>query len=101
MLETVREEHPAAVKQALEEIGDVWLGAFRQLLGMDAKAEVEASWESMGLRIEIFRVSFLTSLWLKKTTMKHPSSYDRHYQPSNLPSPVSSLRTCPHTSPRH
>jgi hypothetical protein len=57
MLETVREEHPAAVKQALEDVGGVWLGAFRQLLAADAKAEVEANWESLGLRIEIFRVS--------------------------------------------
>lgn len=56
MLETVREEHPAAVKQALNEIGEVWLDAFRQLLGTPAEQEVEANWESLGLRIEIFRV---------------------------------------------
>ncbi|KAI9638767.1 armadillo-type protein [Dioszegia hungarica] len=55
MLETVREEHPAAVKQALEEIGDIWLGAFRTLLSLNARTEVEASWDSLGLRIEIFR----------------------------------------------
>lgn len=59
MLETVREEHPAAVKQALEEIGDIWLGAFRTLLSLNARTEVEASWDSLGLRIEIFRVSSL------------------------------------------
>lgn len=58
MLETVREEHPEAVKSALEEIGEIWLGAFRQLLSVDARKEVEGSWDSLGLRIEIFRVSF-------------------------------------------
>lgn len=57
MLETVREEHPAAVKSALADIGEVWLGAFRQLLDMDARVEVESSWDSLGLRIEIYRVS--------------------------------------------
>lgn len=57
MLETVREEHPAAVKQALDDIGEVWLSAFRHSLALNAKEEVEGDWESLGLRIEIFRVS--------------------------------------------
>jgi hypothetical protein len=56
MLDTVREEHPAAVKKALEELSPAWLGAMQQLLGVDAAGEVSASWEALGLRIEIFRV---------------------------------------------
>jgi hypothetical protein len=57
MLETVRAEHPQAVKSALEQITPTWLSAFQHLLAQDPAAEVQASWESIGIRIEIFRVS--------------------------------------------
>lgn len=57
MLETVREEQPRAVKSALESLGAVWLDAFSQLLSQDAGAEVQQNWESLSIRIEIFRVS--------------------------------------------
>ncbi len=56
MLETVRDEHPQAVRQALEQIAPVWLGAFRQVLSTDAAAEVSDSWESIRIRMEVFRV---------------------------------------------
>jgi hypothetical protein len=56
MLETVKEEHPAAVKHALDQIAPVWMGAFKALLAGDAAGEVQANWESLGIRIEIFRV---------------------------------------------
>ncbi|EAL18781.1 hypothetical protein CNBI0420 [Cryptococcus deneoformans B-3501A] len=55
MLETVREEQPRAVKSALESLGAVWLDAFSQLLSQDAGAEVQQNWESLSIRIEIFR----------------------------------------------
>ncbi|KIR36656.1 hypothetical protein I352_01614 [Cryptococcus deuterogattii MMRL2647] len=55
MLETVREEQPKAVKSALESLGAVWLDAFSQLLSQDASAEVQQNWESLNIRIEIFR----------------------------------------------
>jgi hypothetical protein len=57
MLDTVREEHPAAVKKALDELSPTWLNALQQLLAIDARGEVEGCWEALGLRIEIFRVS--------------------------------------------
>jgi hypothetical protein len=56
MLETVKEEHPAAVKHALDQIAPVWMGAFKALLAGDAAGEVQANWENLGIRIEIFRV---------------------------------------------
>ncbi|WVR07905.1 hypothetical protein IAU60_004948 [Kwoniella sp. DSM 27419] len=55
MLETVKEEHPQAVKQAMEKLAPVWFGAFTQLLSVDAAGEVGQNWESMNIRVEIFR----------------------------------------------
>jgi hypothetical protein len=56
MLETVREEHPQAVKSALEQIAPTWLGAFRQLLAQDAVKELQNDWAAIGIRIAIFKV---------------------------------------------
>ena len=58
MLETVREEHPQAVKLALEHLAPMWLGTFQNLLLMDAAEEVQCEWETLEVRIEIFRVRF-------------------------------------------
>ncbi|KAK1923454.1 armadillo-type protein [Papiliotrema laurentii] len=55
MLETVKDEHPQAVKQALDGLCPAWFGAFQQLLAQDPAQEVAQSWESIGIRIEIFR----------------------------------------------
>ncbi|WWD20442.1 hypothetical protein CI109_104918 [Kwoniella shandongensis] len=55
MLETVKDEHPQAVRSAMDSLGPVWLGAFTQLLSNDAGVEVQQSWESLCIRIEIFR----------------------------------------------
>jgi hypothetical protein len=55
MLETVRDEHPQAVKQALERLCPPWFDAFRQLLAADAASELASSWEYLGIRLEIFR----------------------------------------------
>jgi len=63
MLETVRDEHPQAVKQALETLCPPWFNAFQQLLAIDAASELATSWEHIGIRIEIFRTlnTFLSS----------------------------------------
>jgi uncharacterized protein YcbX len=70
MLETVKDEHPQAVKQALDQIVPVWMSAFKALLGDDAAAETQASWESLGIRIEIFRVR------IRRQTMGEPARAD-------------------------
>ncbi|GFZ49805.1 hypothetical protein JCM24511_07208 [Saitozyma sp. JCM 24511] len=62
MLETVKEEHPAAVKHALDQIAPVWMGAFKALLAGDAAGEVQANWENLGIRIEIFRLTTYKTL---------------------------------------
>lgn len=56
MLNMVKDEHPAAVRQALDQMAPVWFSAFSQLLAVDPAAEVEANWDSLALRIQIFRV---------------------------------------------
>jgi len=56
MLETVRGEHPQAVRQALERLAPVWTGAFQQLLSIDAARETKERWETLGIRKEVFRV---------------------------------------------
>ena len=56
MLETVRDEHPQAVRQALKQIAPIWLQTFQQMLAADAAAEVSDNWEMLGIRIEILRV---------------------------------------------
>lgn len=63
MLETVRDEHPQAVKQALESLCPAWFNAFQQLLAGDAASELATSWEYLGVRVEIFRTlnTFLSS----------------------------------------
>lgn len=56
MLAMIRDEHPKPVREALDQIGSVWLDAFSQLLAIDAATEVQQSWDSLALRIQIFRV---------------------------------------------
>lgn len=63
MLDTVREEHPAAVRKALDGFAGTWLQALKELLRVDAAQEVRQSWEALGLRIEIFRVSQSRVAW--------------------------------------
>ncbi|WVQ84827.1 hypothetical protein IAT38_006984 [Cryptococcus sp. DSM 104549] len=71
MLEIVKEEHPAAVKSAIDSIGNVWFGAFQQLLAADAGAEVQQNWENLSIRVEIF----LTFSVLLNTFPRAISSY--------------------------
>jgi hypothetical protein len=60
MLETVREEYPQAVKSALEQIAPSWLELSRNILGQDPAGQVQLDWESISIRIEIFRVGILS-----------------------------------------
>lgn len=55
---TVKDEHPAAVKAAVADILPSWLDAFRQLLEIDIKQELEnnESWEGLAVRRAIFEV---------------------------------------------
>ncbi|CAK9782992.1 ARM repeat-containing protein [Cutaneotrichosporon oleaginosum] len=56
LLEMLKEEHPQAVRQALNSMAPVWFDAFTQLLSVDAAVDLQTSWESLALRIRIFRV---------------------------------------------
>lgn len=56
LLEMLKEEHAAAVRQALDQVAPVWFDAFTQLLSIDAAVDLQTSWESLALRIQIFRV---------------------------------------------
>lgn len=65
MLETVKDEHPQAVREALENLCPAWFGAFQQLLANDPVEETRKSWEFIGIRIEIFRVSCVLNLTIR------------------------------------
>jgi hypothetical protein len=56
LLEMLKEEHPQAVRQALDGMAPTWFDAFTQLLSVDAAADLQTIWESLALRIRIFRV---------------------------------------------
>jgi hypothetical protein len=59
MLETVRDEHPSSVKEALGGLMPTWLAAFKHILGSNIDSNWEKSWEEIAVRLEIYRVSFL------------------------------------------
>ena len=56
---TVKEEHPEAVKTAVDEILPQWLDAFRHLLEVDPVQQLTSSpdWESLAIRIAIYNAS--------------------------------------------
>lgn len=56
MLETIKEDRPADVKQAMDLMAPRWLGAFEQLLERNAAEEVQRDWETLAIRVEIFLV---------------------------------------------
>ncbi|TDL19426.1 ARM repeat-containing protein [Rickenella mellea] len=53
----VKEQHPQAVKEATASVLPVWIEAFKTLLGMDPRADVENtnSWDNLAIRIQIFK----------------------------------------------
>nr|XP_019043733.1 hypothetical protein I302_08314 [Kwoniella bestiolae CBS 10118]OCF22663.1 hypothetical protein I302_08314 [Kwoniella bestiolae CBS 10118] len=75
MLETVKDEHPASVKSAMDSLSPVWLKAFTQLLSLDAAEEVRKNWEELSIRIEIFRTFSLYHNAFPKYLHPHLSSY--------------------------
>ncbi|OCF34393.1 hypothetical protein I316_03907 [Kwoniella heveanensis BCC8398] len=77
MLETVKEEHPQAAKSAMESLAPVWFGAFTQLLSVDAATEVQKSWESLSIRIEIFRTFSLFHNAFPKAIAPYLAEYIR------------------------
>lgn len=77
MLSMVKDEHPQAVRQALDSIANVWFGAFNQLLSVDAAADLRTSWESLALRIQIFRVLLQFQASFPKYIAPHVAMYIR------------------------
>nr|XP_019009559.1 uncharacterized protein I206_06208 [Kwoniella pini CBS 10737]OCF48340.1 hypothetical protein I206_06208 [Kwoniella pini CBS 10737] len=75
MLETVKDEHPASVKSAMDSLSPVWLSAFTQLLSLDASEEVRKNWEELSLRIEIFRTFSLFHNAFPKYLHPHLPTY--------------------------
>ena len=55
----VKDQHPNAVQEATTSILPVWLDAFKVLLSIDPKQEVEntQNWDGLAIRIQIFKVS--------------------------------------------
>jgi hypothetical protein len=89
MLENVREEHPQAVKSAIDQIVPVWLDAFTQLLSLDAAKEVQADWEAITIRVEIFKVSLqkVVAPGCSAEHLRHSGAFPLHsLEPSNLTS---------------
>ncbi|WRT69867.1 uncharacterized protein IL334_006858 [Kwoniella shivajii] len=75
MLETVKDEHPASVKSAMENLTPVWLNAFTQLLSSNPSEEVMKNWEALSIRIEIFRTFSLFHNAFPKYLQAHLPTY--------------------------
>ena len=54
----VKEQHPQAVKESTDRILPVWIEAFKVLLNASPLNDIEnvQSWDSLAIRIEIFKV---------------------------------------------
>ena len=54
----VKDAHPEPVKEAASSVLPVWLEAFRVLLNMDPKSDVEnkPNWDGLAIRIQIVKV---------------------------------------------
>ena len=61
MLYMVKEQYPDAVKEATASILPVWLDAFRVLLNIDPRQDVEntSNWDGLSIRVQVFKVSLL------------------------------------------
>ena len=64
----VKDQHPASVKEATASILPVWLDAFKVLLaidpGNDVRGEGVGAWDGLVIRIEVFKVSSVSSTFL-------------------------------------
>ena len=102
---TVKDEHPASVKAAVQEIFPQWLDAFKQILSVDVAGELGSdNWEILAIRVAIFNVcaSFQLSCTLTDTCrVAVPRDYpqqlpvDPQAAPSHLPD---SQHGAPHLS---
>ena len=53
----VKDQHPQAVKEATTSILPVWLEAFRVLLNIDPRQDLNKSeWDGLLIRIQIYKV---------------------------------------------
>ena len=53
----VKDAHPEPVKEAASSVLPVWLDAFRVLLLMDPKKDVDQpNWDGLAIRIQIVKV---------------------------------------------
>jgi hypothetical protein len=58
----VKDLHPQAVKEATAQVLPVWLEAFKVLLSLDPAQDVASSnWDGLAIRMQIFKVSTLTT----------------------------------------
>ncbi len=57
----VKDQHPTSVKEATTSILPVWLDAFKVLLSIDPKQDVENTpdWDGLAIRIQVYKVSTL------------------------------------------
>lgn len=58
MLYMVKDQYPDAIKEATGSILPVWLDAFKVLLNIDPRQDVEntTNWDSLSIRVQIFKV---------------------------------------------
>lgn len=54
----VKEQYPDAVKEATATVLPVWLDAFKTLLNIDPRRDVEntPNWDGLAIRIQVFKV---------------------------------------------
>ena len=59
----VKDAHPEPVKEAASSVLPVWLDAFRILLNIDPKSDVEnkPNWDGLAIRIQVIKVRPLHS----------------------------------------
>ena len=57
VLEALKDEHPASVREALAEICPPWLASFKQLLAGDLVEQANSCWEVFTVYEAIFEVS--------------------------------------------
>lgn len=54
----VKEQHPQATKEASAQVLPVWLDAFKVLLSIDPRQDVEntQNWDGLAVRIQVYKV---------------------------------------------
>ena len=59
----VKDAHPEPVKEAASTVLPVWLEAFRVLLSMDPRKDVEnaTNWDGLAIRTQVIKVRILSS----------------------------------------